>query len=68
MSRAMPATWEERFKEVAKDKQNMLWSIDANDTLVGMRLLVARRLSQPGLTRSRSSRADRGDQRVLSRA
>ena len=32
---AMPATWKERFKEVAKDQQNVLWSIDASDKLVG---------------------------------
>jgi RimJ/RimL family protein N-acetyltransferase len=32
---AMPATWKERFKEIAKDKQIVLWSIDASDTLVG---------------------------------
>jgi RimJ/RimL family protein N-acetyltransferase len=32
---AMPATWKERFKEIAKDKQNILWSIDADAKLVG---------------------------------
>src|SRR2546428_11255471 len=32
---AMPATWKERFKEIAKDKQNVLWSIDAAGELVG---------------------------------
>ena len=32
---AMPATWKERFKEIAKDKQNVLWSIDAAGRLVG---------------------------------
>jgi len=32
---AMPATWKERFKEIAKDKQNVLWSIDAAGKLVG---------------------------------
>lgn len=33
---AMPATWKERFTEQTKDKNNVLWSIDAGDTLVGM--------------------------------
>jgi RimJ/RimL family protein N-acetyltransferase len=32
---AMPATWKERFKEIAKDKQTVLWSIDATEKLVG---------------------------------
>jgi RimJ/RimL family protein N-acetyltransferase len=35
---AMPATWKERFKEIAKDKQSVLWSIDADDRLVGFAL------------------------------
>jgi RimJ/RimL family protein N-acetyltransferase len=33
---AMPGTWKERFKEIAKEKQTVLWSIDAGDTLVGL--------------------------------
>ena len=32
---AMPATWKERLAEAAKDKQTLLWSIDAEGTLVG---------------------------------
>ena len=32
---AMPATWKERFKEIAKEKQTVLWSIDAGDKLIG---------------------------------
>jgi RimJ/RimL family protein N-acetyltransferase len=32
---AMAATWKERFKEIAKDKQTVLWSIDAGGRLVG---------------------------------
>jgi RimJ/RimL family protein N-acetyltransferase len=32
---AMPATWKERFKEIAKDKMDVLWSIDADGRLVG---------------------------------
>jgi len=35
---AMPATWKERLKEVAKDKQSVLWSIDAAEKLVGFAL------------------------------
>ena len=35
---AMPATWKERFKEIAKDKQNVLWSIEAGGSLVGFAL------------------------------
>jgi RimJ/RimL family protein N-acetyltransferase len=35
---AMPATWKDRIKEVAKDKQNVLWSIDAAEKLVGFAL------------------------------
>ncbi len=33
---AMPATWKERLVEQTKDKDNVLWSIDAGGTLVGM--------------------------------
>jgi RimJ/RimL family protein N-acetyltransferase len=33
---AMPATWKERFKETAKDKMGVLWSIDAEGHLVGL--------------------------------
>ncbi len=32
---AMPATWKERLKEIAKDKQTVLWSIDATEKLIG---------------------------------
>jgi RimJ/RimL family protein N-acetyltransferase len=32
---AMPATWKERFKEIAKEKMDVLWSIDSDDRLVG---------------------------------
>lgn len=35
---AMPATWKDRFKEAAKDKQTVLWSIEATDKLVGFAL------------------------------
>ena len=33
---AMPATWKERFKETAKEKMDVLWSIDAGGHLVGL--------------------------------
>ena len=33
---AMPATWKERFKEVAKEKQAVLWSIEADGKLIGL--------------------------------
>jgi RimJ/RimL family protein N-acetyltransferase len=33
---AMPATWKERFKESAKDKMGILWSIDVDSRLVGL--------------------------------
>src|SRR5256714_15320996 len=32
---AMPGTWKERFKEAAKDKMGVVWSIDAAGCLVG---------------------------------
>ena len=32
---AMPATWRERLKETAKDKMDVLWSIDGADRLIG---------------------------------
>lgn len=32
---AMPATWKERFKEAAKEKMDVLWSIEADGHLVG---------------------------------
>jgi len=33
---AMPATWKERLKETAKDKMDVLWSIDTADRLIGL--------------------------------
>ncbi|TMG60430.1 MAG: GNAT family N-acetyltransferase [Chloroflexi bacterium] len=35
---AMPATWKERFKEIAKVKESILWSIDTDGKLVGFAL------------------------------
>ena len=33
---AMPATWKEGFKEIAKQKMDVLWSIDAGGRLIGL--------------------------------
>ena len=33
---AMPATWKERFREIAKETQAVLWSIEADGKLVGL--------------------------------
>jgi RimJ/RimL family protein N-acetyltransferase len=33
---AMPVTWKERLKETAKEKMDVLWSIDTDDRLVGL--------------------------------
>jgi len=33
---AMPATWKERFKEIAKEKQTVLWSIESEGKLIGL--------------------------------
>jgi RimJ/RimL family protein N-acetyltransferase len=35
---AMPTTWKERFQEIAKDKQSVLWSIQAGERLIGLAL------------------------------
>ena len=35
---AMPATWKERFKEIAKEKESILWSIETDGKLVGFAL------------------------------
>ena len=32
---AMPVTWKERFKEIAKERNQVLWSIDAGGKLIG---------------------------------
>ena len=37
---AMPATWKERLTEQAKDKNTVLWSIDADGRLVGLAHVV----------------------------
>jgi RimJ/RimL family protein N-acetyltransferase len=33
---AMPATWQERLKEIAKEQRAVLWSIEADGNVVGM--------------------------------
>ena len=33
---AMPATWKERFKELAKDHRAVLWSIESDGKLIGL--------------------------------
>jgi RimJ/RimL family protein N-acetyltransferase len=33
---AMPATWKERLKEQTKEKNDVLWSVEAEGTLVGL--------------------------------
>ena len=45
----MPATWKERFKETAKDKMGVLWSIDA-DGLVGFAVGNFWSVTEPGFT------------------
>src|SRR5438128_11477805 len=33
---AMPATWQERFTEIAKEPRRVLWSIESDGRLVGL--------------------------------
>lgn len=47
---AMPATWKDRFKEIAKDKMSVLWSIDAKDRLIGFAAGNFWSPTQPGFT------------------
>jgi RimJ/RimL family protein N-acetyltransferase len=47
---AMPATWKDRFKEIAKDKMSVLWSIDADDRLIGFAAGNFWSPTQPGFT------------------
>ena len=47
---AMPATWKERFKETAKEKMDVLWSIDGDAGLVGLAVGSLWSLTQPGFT------------------
>jgi RimJ/RimL family protein N-acetyltransferase len=47
---AMPATWKERFKETAKDKMSVLWSIDADGRIVGLAVGSFWSITQPGFT------------------
>ena len=47
---AMPATWKERFKAIAKEKTDVLWSIDADRGLVGLAAGSFWSVTQPGFT------------------
>jgi RimJ/RimL family protein N-acetyltransferase len=47
---AMPATWKDRIKEIAKDKMSVLWSIDAEDRLIGFATGNFWSPTQPGFT------------------
>jgi RimJ/RimL family protein N-acetyltransferase len=47
---AMPATWKERFKEIAKEKTAILWSIDSDSRLVGMAMGNFWSPTEPGFT------------------
>jgi RimJ/RimL family protein N-acetyltransferase len=33
---AMPTTWKDRFKEIAKERNAVLWSIEAADRMIGL--------------------------------
>ncbi|TMC77270.1 MAG: GNAT family N-acetyltransferase [Chloroflexi bacterium] len=47
---AMPATWKERFKEAAKDKMGVIWSIDAEGRLIGLATGNFWSPTEPGFT------------------
>jgi RimJ/RimL family protein N-acetyltransferase len=47
---AMPATWKERLKETAKEKMDVLWSIDADSRLVGFTAGSFWSVTEPGFT------------------
>jgi RimJ/RimL family protein N-acetyltransferase len=47
---AMSATWKERFKETAKDRTGVLWSIGAEDRLVGFAAGNISSPTEPGFT------------------
>lgn len=47
---AMPATWKERFKESAKEKMDVLWSIDTDRRLVGFATGSFWSPTEPGFT------------------
>jgi RimJ/RimL family protein N-acetyltransferase len=47
---AMPATWKDRFKDTAKDKMSVLWSIDAEGRLIGFAAGNFWSPTQPGFT------------------
>lgn len=47
---AMPATWKERLKEIAKDKMAVAWSIEAAGRIVGLAGGSFWSLTQPGFS------------------
>jgi RimJ/RimL family protein N-acetyltransferase len=47
---AMPATWKDRLKEIAKEKQAVLWSIETAGRLIGMAAGNFWSLTEPGFT------------------
>jgi RimJ/RimL family protein N-acetyltransferase len=47
---AMPATWKERLKETAKNKMDVLWSIDVGGRLVGFATGSFWSPTEPGFT------------------
>jgi RimJ/RimL family protein N-acetyltransferase len=47
---AMPVTWKERLKEIAKEKTDVLWSIDRDAGLVGLAVGSLWSLTQPGFS------------------
>lgn len=47
---AMPATWKERLKEIAKDKMSVLWSIEAGGKLIGLATGSFWSPTEPGFT------------------
>src|SRR5213594_4065603 len=47
---AMPATWKERFKEAARDRMGVVWSIDAAGRLLGFAAGSFWSVTEPGFT------------------
>jgi RimJ/RimL family protein N-acetyltransferase len=47
---AMPATWKDRFKETAKDKMSVLWSVEADGRHIGLAVGSFWSITQPGFT------------------
>ena len=47
---AMPETWKERFKEIAKEEMTVLWSIEADGRLIGLAVGNFWSPTEPGFT------------------